>query len=74
MNKPKRYLTTRKVMARHCISKRSSRPSAQGSRTRLPEPVMINDRRFWDEEALVAWEAKQAAAGDVILRRTMRAV
>ena len=28
---------------------------------------MINGRRFWDEETLLTWEAKQAAAGDLIL-------
>ena len=67
MNKPKRYLTTRKVMARHCISKRSLDRRLKDQALDFPKPVMINDRRFWDEEALIAWEEKQAAAGTVIL-------
>jgi predicted DNA-binding transcriptional regulator AlpA len=67
MNKPKRYLTTRKVMARHCISKRSLDRRLKDPALGFPQPVMINDRRFWDEQALIAWEEKQAAAGTVIL-------
>jgi predicted DNA-binding transcriptional regulator AlpA len=67
MNKPKRYLTTRKVMARHCVSKRSLDRRLNDPDLDFPKPVMINNRRFWDEEALVTWETKQAAAGNVIL-------
>ena len=67
MNQPKRYLTTRKVMARHCVSKRTLDRRLKDHALGFPQPVVINDRRFWDEEALTAWEAKQAAAGNVIL-------
>jgi predicted DNA-binding transcriptional regulator AlpA len=67
MHQPKRYLTTRKVMARHCISKRSLDRRLKDPELGFPQPVMINDRRFWDEQALIAWEEKQSAAGTIIL-------
>ncbi len=67
MNQPKRYLTTRKVMARHCISKRSLDRRLKDATLDYPSPMIIRGRRFWDEAALIAWEEKQAAAGHVIL-------
>jgi predicted DNA-binding transcriptional regulator AlpA len=69
MNKPKRYLTSRKLMARQCISKRTLDRRLKDPGLGYPPPDMINGRRFWDEEKIEAWEAKQAAAGNVILNQ-----
>ena len=67
MNKPKRYLTTRKVWrvtaSVHELWTVGSKIQNSASR----RPYMINGRRFWDEEKIVAWEAKQAAAGALVL-------
>jgi predicted DNA-binding transcriptional regulator AlpA len=41
MNQPKRYLTTRKVMARHCISKRTLERRLKDATLDFPKPVMI---------------------------------
>ena len=68
MHKQKRYLTMRKVSARYGgTSKRSLDRWQKDEKLGFPQPVMINGRRFWDEDVLIAWEAKQAASGDVIL-------
>ena len=57
----------RKVCARYSTSKRSLDRWQKDEKLGFPQPVLIRDRRFWDEEALIAWEEKQAAAGTVIL-------
>ena len=67
MNKPKRYLTTRKLCARHCTSPRTIDRRLKDPELAFPSPDMINGRRFWDEEKIEAWEAKQAAAGAPVL-------
>jgi predicted DNA-binding transcriptional regulator AlpA len=67
MNKPKRYLTTRKLCAREGISPRTLDRRLKDPELGYPPPDMIKGRRYWDEAKIEAWEAKQAAAGAPVL-------
>jgi predicted DNA-binding transcriptional regulator AlpA len=67
MHKPKRYLTTRKLMVREGVSQRTIDRRVKDPDLEYPQPDMIKGRRYWDEEKIEAWEANQAAAGNVIL-------
>ena len=68
---PARFLTTVKVAERYGVATRTVERWAAGiddtgRRATLPSPLHWRNRKFWAEEALVAWEravVKTAATG-----------
>ncbi|KSV90945.1 hypothetical protein N181_09760 [Sinorhizobium fredii USDA 205] len=56
------YLTTSQVLQRYSISEMSLWRWQKNESLGFPRPMIVNKRKFFKEEDLVAWERERARA------------
>ncbi|PCK86364.1 helix-turn-helix domain-containing protein [Rhizobium sophoriradicis] len=54
------FLTSAQVLSRYSISEMTLHRWAKDSRLSFPRPMVVNRRKFFKEEDLVAWERERA--------------
>lgn len=56
---PTNHLTTAQLTARYRVCRRTIGRWAVQPNLNFPQPLVINGRRYWREDALEAWEHQQ---------------
>jgi len=58
----KRLLPAKKVLARYSIVDRTLNRWLLDEKMNFPKPIIVNNRRYFDERELEAWERGRVAA------------
>jgi predicted DNA-binding transcriptional regulator AlpA len=58
---PTNHLTAAQLAARYKVCRRTIGRWAAQPDLGFPQPLVINRRRYWREDAIEAWEAARAA-------------
>lgn len=60
MHQNTKYVTGPQVLARYQISEMTLHRWQKNEALGFPKPMVVNRRKFYDEEQLIAWERSRA--------------
>ena len=58
---PHKHLTASQLMARYSVCRRTIGRWTDDADLNFPQPIVINTRRYWREDAIETWEAARIA-------------